>query len=89
MIKDADQSGTCDEGTIPRGHICIMRPNNHACFTGSIAFMCPGGDNDMVISQKFNTHCQVCDGMTADLGDIDHRAGYIEVKISWVNADAV
>jgi hypothetical protein len=37
----------------------------------------------MVISNKLNTHCQVCGGLTADLGDIDHREGYIEVKISW------
>jgi hypothetical protein len=37
----------------------------------------------MIVSQKFNTHCQVCGGVTADAGDVDHREGTIEVKISW------
>jgi hypothetical protein len=45
--------------------------------------MCPGESSNMITSQKLQTHCQVCGGVTSEAGDIDYRAGYIEVKISW------
>jgi hypothetical protein len=37
----------------------------------------------MITSQKLQTHCQVCGGVTSDAGDIDSRVGHIEVEVSW------
>jgi hypothetical protein len=45
--------------------------------------MCPGDGSDMILSQKLETHCQVCGGTIADEGDYDHREGVLEAHIFW------
>jgi hypothetical protein len=92
LTKDADQMApniegipqTCtDPGGLPKGHICQLTPTNHPCLSGTVALMCPGDSSDMLVSQKIQTHCQICHGVTAEAGDTDSREGYIELTISW------
>jgi hypothetical protein len=75
---------TCDDPEgLPKGHICQLTPINHPCLSGTVALMCPGDSSDMLVSQKIQTHCQICHGVTPEAGDTDSRKGYIEVQLSW------
>jgi len=68
---------------IPKGHTCVMKPITHPCMDNQVYFTCGTVDTNIVVNDKMVAHCTVCGGKTSILGDVDPRAGHIEVQISW------
>jgi len=68
---------------IPKGHTCVLKPITHPCMDQQVYFTCGSVNTDIIENDKMVMHCQVCGGKTSVLGDVDPRAGHIEVQISW------
>merc|ERR1711904_279473 len=68
---------------VPKGHTCVLKPIAHPCMDQQVYFTCGTLNTDIITNDKIVMHCQVCGGKTSVLGDVDPRAGHIEVQISW------